>query len=192
MTQSSFQKNKRPVYELGAFKKKEIIMKNLIIMFVFLFSLGTLVAQTTHNAPVDEDATMTVKVITPFLIWDATPNSTPSIPDVIKGQKRTLDPAEGALLFEMQKESGYTVRLQLRVPQPVDGVNLTAHWYFNDTYPDWSGAFPGVPLDSDWDWFDQQTQGWVTIRVTEIDATGAGSTGVKTFTANAEGWYIGI
>jgi len=167
-------------------------MKNIIILLVFLGAFGTIIAQTTHNTPVDEDATMTVKVITPFLIWDITDNNDSFIDDVIKGQTRTLAPAEGALLFEMQKEADYEVRINLSVPQPVDGVNITAYWFWSDTPPDWSSGFPNDPINGQWRWYGSATQGFLTIMVTEINATNAGSTGIKTFTANAEGWYHGI
>lgn len=167
-------------------------MKRIIMLIVFLSAFGTLLAQTNHNPLEDESAQMSVKVITPFLIWDVTPDSNPFIEDVIKGQKRIFDTFVPAQLFQMQKEADYTVRLQLRVPQPVDGVSVTAHWFFNDTPPDWQGGFPGTALDSDWDWFGSQTDGWITIRVTEIDAINAGTKGLKTFTANATGWYLNL
>jgi hypothetical protein len=167
-------------------------MKNLFIILV-IFLVASVCYSQTFNAPVPKLSTLSTKVITPFSIWDATENTTPFIEEVIIGQKRILNPAEGRILFQMKKETNYTVYLSLGVPNPVDNVLLTAHWFFNDSPPPWSGDFPGVPLNSNWNWYDQQTDGWITIKVTEIDATNtAVTTGIKTFKATATGLYTGL
>lgn len=165
-------------------------MKKMIFLIAFMGTFSMAFAQ--HNIPYDESGGVKAKVITPFSIWDATQNSNPFIGDVIMGKKRVFTNDKPAQLFAMLKEANYTVRLQLRVPQPVDGVTVTAHWYFNDTPPPWTGEFPGVALNSDWDWYGAQTDGWVTIHVTEIDATLATSLGTKSFKAEAKGWYLGL
>lgn len=167
-----------------------------ILVIAMMMVLGTaLYAQTYTGGTKDKSATLSTSVITAFNIWDYTPGqgNNPHTQEVVKGQKRTITPSEGCILFEMVKEANYTVRLNLSVPNPVDYVTLTANWYFNDTPPDWSKDFPGVPLNSAWNWYDTQTHGWVTIKVSEIDARNPLVTvGTKVFTAYANGYYIGL
>ena len=104
-------------------------MKKIIYLIVFLGAFGALLAQQQqHNTAVDESGQFQTKVIIPFRIWDATPNSTPATHDVIKGQTRTFNPAEFIKLFEMQKEPYESVRLTLTLPTTVNGVTIAANW----------------------------------------------------------------
>jgi hypothetical protein len=164
-------------------------MKKLIFLIAFMGTFSMAFAQ--HNIPYEKIGNVSATVITPFSIWDITPHSNPVIGDVINGQKRVFATAVKADLFQMQKETMHYVRLQLRVPQPVDGVTITAHWFFTDTPPSESGEFTN-PLDQDFDWYGTQTDGWITILVYEIDATHATSIGTKSFTASATGWYTDL
>jgi len=173
-------------------------------MFVLLIS-GVVFAQT-HNPIVSEDGQMTAKVIRPFLIWDITPNGNPFLSDVIQGQKKTFNPdlpetgdimTTGAvMLFRMQKETMYTVQLTLGLPNPVAGVKLLAQWYFMDQAPPSTFTWPSIPkqaIGGNFNWFDAQSEGWIALLVTEIDATDPAVTvGVKHFTANATGKYTGL
>jgi hypothetical protein len=181
-------------------------MKKFIVILVILGLFGTLVAFSQHNTPVSDDGQMIAKVIRPFLIWDITPNATPYLADVIKGQKRTFNPdapetgdvmTTGAvMLFRMQKESDYNVSLTLTLPNPVSGVKLLAQWYFLEEAPPQTFAWPSVPkqaIGGTFNWYDVHSEGWIALLVSEIDATASSvTTGDKTFTAKATGKYTGL
>ncbi len=166
-------------------------MKKFIILIVFLAALGTLFSQ--HNNPVQSDnGNLTAKVIKPFYVIDITdniPNGNP-VPEVIKGQKRVLTAPEGILLFEMGREAPYIVDFELKIPQPVDGVTIVGWWEFYEEAPPMTFSFPGYPLNQYWYWENStRDKGWITFKISEIDARNANSTGIKTFTVNAKGQY---
>jgi hypothetical protein len=165
-------------------------MKKLIVFIVFLGAFGCLLAQ--HNTPVPESGTLTAKVIKPFYIMDIT-NTVQGgnpVPEAIKGQKRILTPPEGILLFEMGREAPYIVDFNLYKPADVDGVKIVGWWEFYEEQPPITFSFPGHPLNQNWYWeVSPRDIGWITFKITEIDARNATSVGVKKFTVNARGKY---
>lgn len=166
-------------------------MKYIAVLIAFLIAFSAANAQ--HNAAQNQSQQVQVKVITPFLVEDATPNGNQSIPDVIKGQTRTFTPSEQVYLFDMYKESNYKVRFTLTMPQPVGGVSCDANWYFEDTDPYGEYDFPNTPLSSTWDWFDSQHRGWIYLKVHSVDASGSGVVpGIVTFTAGVSGHYVNL
>lgn len=180
-------------------------MKQIYIIIILLLGSSSLFAQYELTTGADKQGAIKTKVIRPFIIRDATPNSSPALPPMVSGTQRSLAPEPGAslFLFEMFKEPGYEVSLHLEVPQPVigtdgpnDKLSIEAHWYFADNPTPWEGDFPGVPLTSNWRWYNvgsnQPSEGWIYLHVMGIDASQATSTGQRVFTAKASGYYIGI
>lgn len=165
-------------------------MKKLIFLIVFLTTLSI------GFAAGDPSTTVSANVITPFVIWDVTPNGSEKLCDVIKGTLRTL-PAGTVQLFEMRKETNRRVRLTCSLPNPIGNVTLTAQWLFTDVEPpspglNWPNPATTV-INGQIDWYDVQTMGWIAIHVTQVDARNAAVTpGSKIFTATVTGEYINI
>jgi hypothetical protein len=170
-------------------------MKKLVFLFAFIFCVGTALAvgPTSGNPSVpSNNVTLSTTAITPFDIWDVNGSAVNgTLPDVIKGQLRDI-PDQSIELFEMKKETMYYVYLTFNVPQPQLGVNLIAHWRFTDTPPMTPYDFPGVAVNSSFNWYGPQIQGWCYLVVEQIDATGATGTGLATFTCSANGYYTGL
>ena len=174
-------------------------MKKIIYLLVFALGINTMFsAGTTHNEFDPEEVEVSTNIIHPFQIWDSITDDDDdqredrNLPDVIMSQIHVLNPEEGILLFRMTKETMKEVQLTLTLPQPVDGVNLTAHWYFEDTDPFGTYNFPSTPINHDFLWYEQQTEGWIILKVSEIDASAATTTGVRTFTASCSGHYVNL
>ena len=171
-------------------------MQKIIISIIALMMSATIAQAQTHNPNEGDNATMSVEVITPFLVENYQGQSTFDLPDVIKGQTRDLGP-DTYQVFSMQKAKGYKVKLDMELPNPVNGVTLNAEWYFFDTPPDTYWDFPNVPLNISFWWGENATEllktnGWIALKVSSIDATGANTTGDRTFTATCTGYYVGL
>ncbi len=172
-------------------------MQKIIISIIMLVLSASIVQAQTHNPTEGDDATMSVTVITPFVVENYDANVTSfDLPDVIMGQTRDLGP-NTYQIFSLQKESGYKVKLIMSLPNPVNGVTLNAEWYFFDTPPDTYWEFPNTPLNVSFWWGENPTEllktdGWVALKVSSIDASSATTTGDRTFTATCEGYYVGL
>jgi hypothetical protein len=167
-------------------------MKTLLILIAIIAGFTTAYAQ--FNTPIPSGANFSATVITPFNVWDVTPNGSPALPDIIKGQTRTwAEPGQPVQLFQMKKEANYVVYLDMECPSPAaNGLVFTGHWYFFDAPPDDPNDFNGYPLSQDFLWSGTQTDGWITLHVTGLDATNCSTTGTATFTATVRGQYTGI
>jgi len=107
-------------------------MKKIFFLIAIFACMSMVYAE--HNPTVTSNAVnLSTSVITPFTVVDATPGD-PSLPDVIKGQVRDLNHFK-IKLFEMKRDVSHTVRVNLSCPEPINGVNLDAHWYWFDTPP---------------------------------------------------------
>ncbi|MFW6276322.1 MAG: hypothetical protein ACOC2K_01450, partial [Bacteroidota bacterium] len=94
-------------------------------------------------------------------------------------------------IFHMTKAADYTVNIKLKFDDnPVGGVKLFGTWDWSDTPPPWSGSFPIT--NKNFNWHDEQTEGWIKFSVTKIDATNATTTGVRTFNVSISGKYINL
>jgi hypothetical protein len=166
-------------------------MKKLLILIAIFAGFTTAYAQ--FNDPVPQSNNFTATVITPFSVWDITPNGSPTLPDIIMGQTRTwAEPGQLIELFQMKKEANYSVYLDMECPTPIDGLTFTGHWYFFDTPPADGWDFPTYPLGQDFNWYGTDTDGWISLHITGLDATGCSTTGIRTFTAHVRGQYTGI
>lgn len=165
-------------------------MKKFIVLIVFLGAFSCLLAQ--HNTAVPESGNLTATVIKPFYVIDITdqvPGGNP-VPEVIFGQKRLLTPPEGVMLFEMGREAPYIVDFNTFKPVDVDGVKIVGWWEIYEEMPPFTFSFPGYPLNENWYWENStRDKGWITFKITEINAINATSKGVKTFTVHAQGKY---
>ncbi|MFP4544446.1 MAG: hypothetical protein ACLFQU_09435 [Candidatus Kapaibacterium sp.] len=167
-------------------------MKKLIAIILVLGGMTAWATEQGSGHNPTETAgpcTMTTNCIAPFLVWNDQPQNPDDLPDVIKGQ--TWTGSTPFAIFAMTKAANYTVRLNLDFDDnPVDGVTLDGAWGFNDQMPEWDGSFPIT--NTLFDWYGAQTEGWIIFNVTEIDATNATSTGVRTFNVSVSGHYHNI
>lgn len=174
-------------------------MKHIIIIALMLF---VYVANAEYNAVVPGTKVLQTKVIKPLIIhdYDNSPLVLPHLPDVIKGQRRPLTPsgddylAAGlgvVKLFELHRDKAYDVHVEWTIQTVSDKLKIKAHWYWHDEMP--VNVQEGTSVNLSTTWWNTQDNAWMSIHVTEIDATDPNITlGPKTFVANIKGWYLGL
>jgi hypothetical protein len=179
-------------------------MRRIIMLIVFLSAFGTLLAQTQHNNPVPSTGNFTANVIKPLLFTNISGGNTSLPLEVIDNQTRTFNPGEMIKLWKMEKEAKKDVQVWIQCDDEVDGLKITARWYWFDQEPEWQGYLPtpNTPLDpaSTWLWVETDPndpvgtyEGWIGVEITEIDAThGDVEPGTYTFTASIRGKYINL
>lgn len=185
-------------------------MKKIIILIAIIMTASVAFAQ--YNAVVPATKTLQTKVIKPFIIHDYDGQAViPHLPDVIKGEVLNISPtpsgdadgqAKGGVvkLFEMHKDANYNVGFSTMTCQSQSTVagkgtlKITAHWYWHDTPPEITGdlsawGWNGLGPFSGMGWINQQTIGWLTIHVTQINAQSVTGPATFTFTATITGAY---
>lgn len=179
-------------------------MKKLILISVILGLFGTLVAFSQHNTTVSDDGQMSAKVIRPLKFTNIqNQNNNTNLPfEVIKGQKRTFTPGEMVKLFKMEKEPKILARVDIQCDDIKDYVKIEAVWYWYDIEPVFGAYLTGTPINpvSGWHWTETDPndpvgtyEGWIGLEIRAIDAqNNLVSTGLKHFTANISGYYVGI
>jgi hypothetical protein len=167
-------------------------MKKFFALIIALVISASAVYAVDFNAKVTDNAQLKAKVITPFSIEKS---SATTLPPVINGQNRIFSPGINYQLFTIKREPGYTVWFNFVIaPYPVDGVKVGGSWVMMNQNVDLEKA-PGakideIPASSLWQWdLTDNDIVYVNLRIDNIDATLATSSGPKSFTATMTGYY---
>ena len=178
-------------------------MKKLLIIAILLIGFSSAYAadhSSGNPIVVSDPFGLSARIFTPLSI---VPQDIPDLPPVIKGQKREFAGDEvHRLIFKLYRDPGDVepdgsqhgilpphAFISFNCPQPVEGVVVSAFWYWHDTPPPWAYDWSGLQINQAFYWEGPQYEAWADLEFRYIDATAATSTGRKMFTVNVTGYY---